>query len=517
MARFIQPDYDQSQWLELSFNQLIEPGSFDHAMFHLVEGRYDDSFLADRFCNDDTGRPAIHPKTLLKVLLAGYSRGILSSRKLEEACAHHARFIALTGGAKPDHSTIAAFLHKLQGELPAIFAEVLMVCHEEGLLDGTRFAVDGLKLPADASREWSGTFKELKRKRDKFTKRARALMKEHKRRDRRLSKGKSETATPEIPAHEKLLAKAAKIDAFLADNEPRKGTTGKEVKSNVTDPESSKMPTSKGVVQGYNAQALVDEKHQVVTAADIAPGGQDGNVLGELFEQASSTAESAGLGADHYRGKELLADANYHSEKNLEACQAAGVDAVVPDPNFRGRDPRHKGRDEHHIQRARPSVNRFGIEHFEHDAHNDTWHCPRGQKLVVIQKTCRCASGVFRKYRVESDFCSICQLRDKCLRPGASKRTLSVRIESGRPLCEEMRAKIDTPEGRKRYSRRMGIVEPVFANIRHAKGMDRFYYSGRRMVRAQWLLYCLVHNIGKIARYGASHLQIPPSKPPATA
>lgn len=515
MARFIQPDYEQSQWLELSFNQLIEPGTFDHAMFHLVEGRYDDTFLADRFANDDNGRPAIHPKTLLKVLLAGYSRGILSSRKLEEACKHHARFIAMTGGARPDHSTIAGFVRKLEGELPAIFADVLTVCHEEGLLDGTRFAVDGLKLPADASREWSGTFQELKRKRDKFIKRAKSLMAEHKKRDRRLSKGKPETAKPEIPAHEKLLAKAARIDAFLAENEPRKGASGKEVKSNVTDPESSKMPTSKGMVQGYNAQAIVDDKHQVITAAGIAPGGQDGNVLGELLEHAAGTAEKAGLGRDHYRGKELLADANYHSERNLEACAKAGLDAVVPDPNFRSRDERHEGRDEHHIQRVRPSIRRFGIEHFEHDPESDTWRCPRGQKLVLTQQASRCESGIFRKYRIESDFCSICELRGKCLRPGASGRTLSVRVESGRPHCEAMRAKIDTREGRERYSRRMGIVEPVFGNIRHAKGMDRFYYRGRKMVGAQWLLYCLVHNIGKIARYGTSHAPATENELPA--
>jgi transposase len=507
MARFIQPDYQQSQWMELSFDQLVEPGSFDYAMFHLVEGRYDDSFLAEHFSNDDNGRPAIHPKTLLKVLLAGYSRGILSSRKLEQACKHHAVFMALTGRASPDHSTIALFVRKLEGKLPAIFADVLCVCHEEGLLDGTRFAVDGLKLPADASREWSGSFQELKRKRDKFIKRAKALMKEHKKRDRRLAKGKSETAIPEIPAHEKLLAKAAKIDAFLEKNEPRKGASGKEVKSNITDPESSKMPTSKGMVQGYNAQAVVDEKHQVVTAAELASGGQDGNVLGELFEQASSTSKQAGLGEDYYKGSELLADANYHSESNLEACEKAGVDAVIPDPNFRSRDERHEGRDEHHIQKIRPSTKRFTVADFEHDTEEDVYLCPRGRKLTVVQKESRCASGLYRKYRADSDFCEICEFRDQCLKPGAKRRMLSVRMETGRPLCEEMRRKVDSKEGRHRYSRRMGIVEPVFGNIRHAKGMNRFYYRGRKMVRVQWMLFCLVHNIGKIARYGAIHAQ----------
>lgn len=515
MARFKPYDYSQGLIVPVNLEEQIQPGTFEYALHHLIEARYDDSFLAEEFANDETGRPAYPPKLMLKAILFAYSQGILSSRKIERACKHNVRFMALLCGEGPDHSTIAEFIRKLEGQLPAIFADVLMVCHEEALLDGTRFAVDGLKLPADASREWSGTFKELKRKRSKFIKQAKSLMAEHKKRDRRLNKGKSEVHGETLTPAQKLLAKAAKIDAFLEENEPRKGSSGKEVKSNITDPESSKMPTSKGMVQGYNAQAVVDEKHQVVTAAGLAPGGQDGNVLGELFEQAADTADKAGLGSDHYRDTELLADANYHSERNLEACAEAGVDAVIPDPNFRSRDPRHEGRDEHHIQRVRPSIKRFGIEHFEHDAETDTWRCPRGQKLVMIQRANRCESGIFRKYRIESDFCSICELREQCLRPGASKRTLSVCVERGRPHCEEMRAKVDTPEGRERYSRRMGIVEPVFGNIRHAKGMDRFYYRGRKMVGTQWLLYCLVHNIGKIARYGKSYAPVPAAQAPA--
>ena len=66
-----------------------------------------------------------------------------------------------------------------------------------------------------------------------------------------------------------------------------------------------------------------------------------------------------------------------------------------------------------------------------------------------------------------------------------------------------MRHKIDTPEARKMYARRRGIVEPVFANITATKGMRRFTVRGRSKVRIQWLYYCLVHNIEKLANAGA--------------
>ena len=65
-----------------------------------------------------------------------------------------------------------------------------------------------------------------------------------------------------------------------------------------------------------------------------------------------------------------------------------------------------------------------------------------------------------------------------------------------------MKQRIDTPEGRALYGRRFAIVEPVFANLRHNKRLDRFTLRGRTKVNAQWQLYCLVHNIEKLAYQG---------------
>ena len=69
---------------------------------------------------------------------------------------------------------------------------------------------------------------------------------------------------------------------------------------------------------------------------------------------------------------------------------------------------------------------------------------------------------------------------------------------------QQMVERFDTLRGRFFYSRRMGTVEPVFANIRHTLGMDHFILRGREKVDTQWKLFCLVHNIGKIARYAAT-------------
>lgn len=501
MARFKPYDYSQGLMVPVNLDEQIEPGTFEYALHHLIEARYDGSFLAAEFSNDATGRPAYPPKLMLKAILFAYSQGILSSRKIERACKHNIRFMALLCGEGPDHSTIAEFIRKLGKHIEQVFVDVLTVCHGEGLLEGTHFAVDGLKLPTGAAKEWSGTFDSLKKKRDKFRRKAAALMKEHRRRDRRLAKGKTEVVGETLTPAEKLLAKAAKIDAFIEKNEPRTGVSGKEVQSNITDPESSKMHTSKGTTQGYNCQALADGSHQIITAANVPEGSQDSRVLGELFEQAAAQAEAAGLGKDFYKGKELLADANYHSEPNLTAVDGHGLDAVIPDPLFRDRDERYEGRGKH-LRKARPKgEGKFTREDFNHDPVADTYTCPNGELLKLNARARPAARGTYRKYRITTDACDTCPLRAKCLGKNAKKRTLSFMVESANPRCQAMREKVDTPEAKERYSYRMGTIEPVFANLRHAKGLNRINYRGRRKVETIWKLWSIMHNIGKIALY----------------
>ena len=118
------------------------------------------------------------------MILLGYARGWLGSRRLERACKENITFMALSCGMRPDHSTLAAFVGKLQGRIEVIFSEVLLVCHEEGLLSGTHFSLDGLKLPANASREWSGTFEQLRFKAAKLQRKMSEKMAEHRRQDR---------------------------------------------------------------------------------------------------------------------------------------------------------------------------------------------------------------------------------------------------------------------------------------------------------------------------------------------
>src|SRR4030043_1147743 len=109
MAQYKPYDYDQLRMVPVSLEAQLIDGALKDAIHHVVEERLDLSMFDDRYCNDDTGRKAIDPEVLIKIVLFGYSRGMITSRSLERACRENITFMSLACGQKPDHSKIAAF------------------------------------------------------------------------------------------------------------------------------------------------------------------------------------------------------------------------------------------------------------------------------------------------------------------------------------------------------------------------------------------------------------------------
>jgi len=130
MPRYKPYDYSQLQMVPVSLEEQLMPGTLEYAIHYLVEQRLDTSIFDERFVNDQTGRLAYDPKVLLKVILLSYARGLLSSRRIERACRENIVFMALSCGQAPDHSTLAAFVSSMHAELPALFAQVLLVCEQ---------------------------------------------------------------------------------------------------------------------------------------------------------------------------------------------------------------------------------------------------------------------------------------------------------------------------------------------------------------------------------------------------
>jgi len=506
MAKYKYYDYSQNVMIPVSLDEQLMPGTLEFAIHALVENRMDMSIFDGRYNNDETGRWAYDPKVLLKVVLLAYSRGLMTSRKIEGACRENVTFMALSCMQYPDHSTIAAFVSSMKDEIIPLFRDILLVCDEENLLGGTFFALDGCKLSSNASKEWSGTVSDFQRKKEKMEKRVEQLLEEHVEEDKEDDKdGKGEGSSGisnRKKQIERLKKKAERIKEFLKENSPKIGKQGREIQSNITDNESCKMKSSHGIIQGYNGQALVDNKHQVILHAEAFGEAQDHHLVPPMLDGAKENMDAIGQGEGYFEGSTFTADSNYHDPTNLKKCEEEKLDAYIPDKRFRKRDPRFQS----DKRERRRKAARFTLKDFQHHEKADEYLCPNGKVLRLKVKKAVVDGVIYRRYAADREDCKGCELKTQCIR-GKNVKGRYLNVPVGHVpgnLSKAMAEKVDSEKGRKIYPQRMAIVEPVFSNIRFLKRLNRSTLRGKTKVNIQWLLYCMIHNIGKIVAYGCT-------------
>jgi hypothetical protein len=177
---------------------------------------------------------------------------------------------------------------------------------------------------------------------------------------------------------------------------------------------------------------------------------------------------------------------------------------------MRRRDERLAGQDSHRAKpdplhdksRKTKASKVFGSDDFVVAKDHSHAICPAGQRLY---RNGDCVVGGYRaiKFRAPASACTHCSLRAQCLcKPDTTlTRQFAVLVRRRRvTYAERMRRRLDSDAGREQYERRLGIIEPVFANLRYNKRLARFTLRGRAKVDGQWKLFALVHNIEKLAR-----------------
>ena len=504
MARYKHINTDP-RFLAVDLAQQLLPGTFEYALNHLLDHAVDLSPFDARFRNDETGATAYPPAMLLKVVLFAYSQGIVSSRGIARACAEHVTFIALSGDTRPHFTTIAHFVSTLGEDIAHVFAAVVAICDAQGLIGREMFAIDGVKLPSNASKQRSGTRADYARQATKLEAATTAMVQRHR-------------AADALPTEPDLAAKAAERitrldrdaaqlrDWLAAHPADRRGPTGGIRKSNRTDNDSAKMATSKGVIQGYTGVAAVDAQHQIIVEAQAHGTGSEQELLLPVVEAMQGLLAPTSL---------ITADAGYHSAANLQQLATRGINALIADPAMRTRDARfatqalhHAAPDPLHDKSGGPTAaSVFPPDAFTYDATARTCVCPAGKSLYRKGQALSINGYVAESFRGAKRNCGPCPLRAQCLRTPDTTPVRSVAFFRGRADAEaeshtaRMRARIDTPEGRAQYGQRFATVEPVFGNVRYNKGLDRFTLRGRTKVDGQWKLYCLVHNIEKLAKH----------------
>ena len=385
--------------------------------------------------------------------------------------------------------------------------QVLFLCDAQGLIGREMFTIDGVKLPSNASKARSGTRAEFKRQAAKIEVEVKKMLARH--RDADDQALEPNVAEKEAKRIERLQKDAAQMRQWLKDNpEDRRGAKGSIRKSNRADNESAKMATDKGVIQGYTGVAAVDSAHQIIVEAQAHGSGSEQALLVPVVEAMRDLIEDISI---------VTADAGYHSEDNLEQLAKLNVEALIADNGMRQRDERFADQRKH---KAKPDPlwdktpqekkeRLFGPKDFHYDQESKTCICPAGEFLyqngnhVVIQ------GREAVKFTGANRVCGPCPLRDQCLRHPNRTPVRQVVFFTGKTHKPEshtdrMKQRIDSAEGRRLYGQRFATVEPVFANIRHNKGLNRFTLRGRTKLDTQWKLFCLVHNIEKLAHHGYS-------------
>jgi transposase len=484
MPRFKAVDHGL-QFLAVDLSLQLHPGSFAYALHHLIEHEIDLSEIEARYKNEEQGAWAYDPRVLLKIVLLAYSRGIISSRSMEGACCRDVQFMAISGNSAPHFSTLANFVSGLGPAIGKIFAQVLAICDRQGLIGRQMFAIDGVKLPSNASKAKSGTRADYRRQLEKMERAAQKMLAQHRRADAAPSAPDAQRQARKL---ERLQQEAKQLRDWLdAHPRDREGSKGSVRLSNLTDNDSAKMATGKGVIQGYTGVATVDAKHQIVMNA------QD--------QRVPDTA--------------ITADAGYHSKANLQALHAAGIDAWLPDNGYRKRDERYAGQDVH---QAKPDplhdkgpkeqqAKLYTPRDFTLAPDQQSCACPAGHTLYRNGGNCQHHGHVGIKFQGAKRDCLPCALRVHCLRHPEKTPTRQVTFFRGKadvehdPL-EGMKRKIHSDRGRAMITWRFQTVEPVFGNTRGNKRLDRFTLRGQPKVDGQWKLYCLVHNIEKLAHQG---------------
>jgi transposase len=513
MARFKYTDSTQGLFLAVNLKEQIHQGTFEWTVNHIIDNS-DMSLFEEQYKNDAKGAAAYPPGVLLKIILFCYSRGIITSRKIETACRENIVVKALAQNCEPDHSTISAFISSNSQEVRELFAQVVFKCSELKLITGEMFAIDGCKLPSNASKECSGKIEEMKKKRNKLERYIERVISKHRELDKEEKAHPFGAAAKKLKQHKKTMGtrkdrkkkqlkrlnyKLKKLDEFLETAKPRIGPSGDEVKSNITDNESGFIKSAKGFIQGYNGVGIADSGNQVIVSAEVIGSVSESGIFPQMLDNLEENMKAV-TGKEEPLKKALLeGDTGYFTEDNLQEAAKRGIEVLIPDPQFRQRDPHFAEKKEEKVEKQ---SKKFTQEDFEYDEKEDVYKCPAGEKLEYKGEVeLRNNSG--RKYQSKSCICVNCPLKENCItskkKPSKNPvRTLYIADQKYEEnLSAKMIKKIDEPVNRELYSRRQQIIEPVFSDIVYCKGMNRFTLSTKKKVTIQWQLYCIVHNIGK--------------------
>jgi transposase len=437
---FLFPQRDQPLLLPVDMHEWLPEGDLLFVVLDAVAtldlGGFYRSYRADGH-----GRAAFDPEMMVALLLYGYCQGERSRRVIEKRCVRDVGYRVITGGLRPDHSTIARFRARHELALGGLFSQVLRLLAAEGMVSLGRLSLDGTKLAGNASQKANKTLPQIEKllaeaaqvdaaedarlgdALEEPTPRALARRAER----RRLAAARDRLAAEDQARRDAQRAKQEAWDAAAAagkrggrrpgDEPPRTNHNNTEPRANITDPDVRVMRNQKGYVAGYNGQLVVTAQ-QVIVGAVLSQHPVDRTLLHPVLDTCRLQLAEAGI---RPKLRTVLADSGYVSEDNFARADTDGLRLLAP----LAKDP---GRRHHRAPKRARHLDRF-------------------------------------------------------------------------PATARAKRRLRHPRGRDDYKLRARTVEPVFGQLKTCQKLTMMSRRGLSACENEWLLACTAHNLRKLHRH----------------
>ncbi len=407
---------------------------------------------------NDTGRPAYHPSTMLKLFVYGYLNRVHSSRRLEREAQRNVELMWLTGRLAPDFKTIADF-RKDNGEaIRLVCREFVMLCRKLNLFANAFVAIDGSKFKAVNNRDRNFTRAKMKRRLaeveasiDRYLEQLAAADQAEPAED------KNQRLEDKITAMRKEMARLKKLEARVLD------APDKQI--SLTDPDARSMKTRGTGIVGYNVQTAVDTKHHMIVAHEVTNQGSDRRQLANMAKQAKTA-----LAVDELT---VVADRGYYRSEELRDCEEANIETYLPKPQTSGNQARGQ----------------FGRDAFHYIAADDEYECPAGLRLVR-HKSKQDQGRTLHCYWTSK--CRVCAIKAQCT-SGVHRNMTRWEHEA---VLERAQTRLDRSPDAMRIRR--STVEHPFGTLKAWMGSTHFLTKTLDRVSTEMSLHVLAYNMKRM-------------------
>ena len=409
--------------------------------------------------HETRGAPPYDPAMLVCLLLYAYSVGVFSSRKIALACERNLAFIAIVGPERPDFRTISDFRKLHLEAFKDVFVQVVRLAAEAGLVKLGNVATDGTKIQGNASRHKAMSYGYMKKEVERLREDIEALVTQAYQQDEADDAALGSRRGDELPAElARREDRLARIEAAMRRLEAEAKAEAAAERQRRAETEAERQRTGK------------KRRGKAPTPVKDSPDDK---------AQSNFTEPELRIMRTNNKGWEYCGNAQASVDGTCQIILACDVTEASND----------KQQAEPLAQATLATLTQAGLERPKDEA---------GAAQAI-------PATLDNGYYSEAAVVALETLGfDPYIATGRQRHHGPQAEASATPATvqERMAAKVRTPAGKALYARRKVIVEPVFGQIKEARGFRRFLLRGLATIRGEWRLVCLTHNLLKIWRYG---------------